>query len=266
VSATATIVVGKGASPKLPITKTADASPVSAGTAIGLTVTVAAAAAAAGTGTATAVTLNDPLPAGTGVNWSISPAYSGPGTRSITGAVGSQVLTCSFGDLGPGASVSVHISSGTGSTCNVTLKNTATASATNSSSVRVSASATIVVQPASPRKTSLSETASTHTQGYNTTITFTYKEKNTGTVDITGVHVSGSFCGTATFVSSSDGNSSTLDPGATWTYTCSKTISRKGSGSISITDNATVTGNSAVTGQPAAPETAYVTVKIRGHS
>jgi len=41
------------------------------------------------------------------------------------GSVGSQVLTCSYGNMAPGASALVHISSGTSSTCNQTLKNTA---------------------------------------------------------------------------------------------------------------------------------------------
>jgi len=246
----------------LSITKVADSSSVTAGTAIGFTVTVAN-SSAAGTGTATGVTLNDPLPGGTGINWSISPTYGGPGTCSITGTAPNQTLVCNFGNLAPGASVKVHISSSTSSTCGttLTLKNTATASATNAPSV--SASATIVVSPASPPKTSLGETATTSTQGSWTTITFTYQEKNTGSVGIKDVKVSGSFCGTATFVSSSDGNTQTLDPGATWTYTCSKTVSNRGSGMMSYTDNATATGNSVVTGQAAPLETASVTVKIR---
>jgi uncharacterized repeat protein (TIGR01451 family) len=249
--------------PALSITKTADATPVSAGSTVGFSITVSN-SGAAGTATATDVTLNDPLPSGSGIDWSISPAYGGPGSCAINGSVGSQVLACTFGNLAPGASVSVHISSGTSSTCDVTLKNTATASATNAPSV--SATATIVVTPSSPPQTQLSESASTDRQGYSTTVTFTYKEKNTGNVAITGVKVSGSYCGTATFVSSSDGDTSTLEPGATWTYTCSKTLSNKGSGSISVTDNATATGTDAVTGQAAPPETASVTVKFRCHS
>jgi uncharacterized repeat protein (TIGR01451 family) len=80
VMASATIVVR---APGLSIKKTADATPVSVGTAIGFTVTVTN-SSAAGTGTATSVTLNDPLPPGTGIDWSISPAYAGPGTCSIT--------------------------------------------------------------------------------------------------------------------------------------------------------------------------------------
>jgi uncharacterized repeat protein (TIGR01451 family) len=260
VSASATIIVQVPLPPKLSITKTADATSVTAGSTVGFTITVSN-SAAAGTGTATGVTLNDPLPSGSGVNWSISPTYGGPGTCTITGSVGSQTLTCTFGNLAPGASATVHISSGTSSTCNTTLKNTATASATNAPSV--SASATITVQPASPPETSLSESATQGRQGSWTTITFTYLETNTGNVGITNVSVTGSSCGKATFVSSSDGNTTTLEPGATWTYTCTETISNVGRGSISITDNATATGTDAVTGQAAPPETASVTVKIR---
>ena len=53
--------------PGLSISKTADATPVSAGSNIGFTVVVSN-SSAAGTGTAMGVTLNDPLPAGTGVD------------------------------------------------------------------------------------------------------------------------------------------------------------------------------------------------------
>jgi hypothetical protein len=59
--------------------------------------------------------LNDPLPAGTNVNWSITPAYAGPGTCAITGAVGAQVLNCSFGNVAPSASFSVHVRSASSS-------------------------------------------------------------------------------------------------------------------------------------------------------
>jgi hypothetical protein len=84
-------------------------------------------------------------------------------------------------------------------------------------------------------------------------------------VGITNVKVTGSFCGTASFVSSSDSNTSTFDPGATWTYTCVKTVSNQGSGMMSITDNATATGTDVLTGQAAPPETASVTVKFQCH-
>ena len=100
---------------------------------------------AAGTGTAKAVTLSDPLPAGYGVNWSIDPAYTGPGTCSIAGYRPSPELNCSFGDMAPGASNSVHIASTTTSASAGTYLNTATASASNHPSE--SETDTIVVIP-----------------------------------------------------------------------------------------------------------------------
>jgi uncharacterized repeat protein (TIGR01451 family) len=124
--------------PDLSITKTADATPVSAGDPIGFLVTVSN-SGAPGTGTATAVTLSDPLPSGNGVSWVINPAYAGPGTCTITGAAPTQTLSCSFGDLAPGASVSVHITSATTSASAGTYPNTATAVASNHPAVEASA-------------------------------------------------------------------------------------------------------------------------------
>jgi len=92
---------------QLNVTSTPDAATTNAGAPIGVTIAVSN----AGPGVEDNVALNDPLPAGAGVSWSISPAYSGPGTCSIAGAVGSQVLSCSFGNLAAGASASLHITS-----------------------------------------------------------------------------------------------------------------------------------------------------------
>jgi uncharacterized repeat protein (TIGR01451 family) len=127
--------------PSLVVTKTADAPSVSSGSPIGFTVTVSNTST---TGTATSVTLNDPLPTGTGLNWSISPAYTGPGTCSISGtAPALQTLTCSFGDLAPGATVSVHVTSPTTAGTSGTFTNTATAQGTNTPPTSGSASETV---------------------------------------------------------------------------------------------------------------------------
>ena len=67
--------------------------------------------------------LSDPLPSGLGINWSIDPPYSGQGTCSIAGAVGSQQLDCSF-VFPPSIYETVHVSSPT-SACG-TYSNTAT--------------------------------------------------------------------------------------------------------------------------------------------
>jgi hypothetical protein len=130
--------------PALSITKVADAAKVTAPGSIGFTVGVAN-GNADGVGVARAVTLADPLPAGAGVSWSISPAYSGPGTCSISGAVPHQTLTCSFGNMEAGASASVHITSATTSASAGTYENTATASASNEASVEASARTSVVV-------------------------------------------------------------------------------------------------------------------------
>ncbi len=65
-----------------------------------------------------ATTLNAPLPPGQGINWSISPAFGGPGTCAITGPVTGQTLACDFSVLAPGTAATVHVASGTtGSSC-----------------------------------------------------------------------------------------------------------------------------------------------------
>ena len=92
--------------PNVSIVKTANpVGPVNAGTTIGFDITVSNTGAAA----ASNVTINDPLPAG-GV-WTLDPAFAG---CSITGAVGTQVLTCSFASLASGGTIGpIHISSPT---------------------------------------------------------------------------------------------------------------------------------------------------------
>jgi YVTN family beta-propeller protein len=124
------------ASPNLSLSKTADSTSVSVGSTVGFTVSVSN-STAGGTGSASTVALNDPLPAGAGVNWSINPAYTGPGTCAISGGVGAQILNCSFGSLAPAIGASVHISSST--TTNGTLSNTATVTATNNATLTASA-------------------------------------------------------------------------------------------------------------------------------
>jgi uncharacterized repeat protein (TIGR01451 family) len=197
--------------PSLSITKTADAASVSAGSPIGFTVTVANGASA--TANATAVTLSDPLPAGSGVSWSISPTYSGAGTCSIAGTAPSQTLNCSFGDMKPGASNSVHITSATTAASAGTYKNTATASATNTSSVQASAT-TQVLAPA----LSITKTADVPSVNAGTPIGFTIGVSNS----------SASGTGTATGVTLSD----PLPSGSGVSWVISPTYSGLGSCSI----------------------------------
>jgi uncharacterized repeat protein (TIGR01451 family) len=173
--------------PALSITTTADASAVSAGAAIGFTIT-ASNSAASGTGTAISVTISDPLPAGPGVTWNISPAYGGPGTCSLTGATGSQTLNCALISLASGASASVHVASATSLASAGSYTNTATAGASNA--LTVSASAITAVQAP---VLSIANIADATTVGAGTVIGFTIVVSNSalpGTGTATGVTVS----------------------------------------------------------------------------
>ncbi len=119
------------------VTSTPDAATVTAGGAIGFTIAISNGSAA----TANNVTLNDPLPAVPGTGWVISPAYAGPGTCTIGGALGSQMLNCSFGNVAQNASFSVHVQSPSSSVGSLT--NSAEITATNQQVLSV---ANIVVQ------------------------------------------------------------------------------------------------------------------------
>jgi uncharacterized repeat protein (TIGR01451 family) len=115
--------------PKLSITKTADSASVSAGTGIGYVIT-ASNSSAAGTGTATGAAISDPLPAGTGVTWTIASQPSG-NPCTITGSAPNQTLGCILGSVAPGASASIHLTSPTSAASCQSYANTVTLSATN---------------------------------------------------------------------------------------------------------------------------------------
>src|SRR5207247_977247 len=87
---TATITV-QGAS--IHILKTADATPVSAGSPIGFVVTVSN----SGPGTATGVAVSDTLPSNAGLSWSIDAANSDTGF-----SISSGVLSATFASLASG--------------------------------------------------------------------------------------------------------------------------------------------------------------------
>jgi uncharacterized repeat protein (TIGR01451 family) len=114
--------------PAVHILKTANpAGPVNAGSNIGFDITVSN----TGLADATNLTVTDPLPAGAGndLNWSLNPAFSG---CSITGAVGSQILSCTFATLAAGASIGpIHITSPTTAKDCATVTNTATVASGN---------------------------------------------------------------------------------------------------------------------------------------
>ena len=119
----------------LSLTKTADAANVTPGNAIGYTLS----ATNTGSSAASSTVLNDALPTGSGIAWSISPAYSGTGTCAIA----SGTLSCNLGSLAPGGTASVHVTSATNSSTCGAFANTATLSAANAGTVQSSATTTV---------------------------------------------------------------------------------------------------------------------------
>ena len=120
--------------PLIHIVKTADASPVNAGTSIGFTLTISN----SGPGTAHGVTVTDTLPTNGGLSWVVD-GGTAQSTCSITGGV----LTCDIGDVASGANATVHIASPTTTaTCGV-VNNTGNVTTSNDSSDTSSASITV---------------------------------------------------------------------------------------------------------------------------
>ena len=125
--------------PNLAIVKTADALSVNAGSSIGFTITVTNGGAADATG----VTVNDLLPSGTGVDWSID-SQSPAGSCSISGSPPSETLTCGPLTLASGGgSLTVHVTSATTAASCGTYNNTANLTSTNAGSGSSSASTAV---------------------------------------------------------------------------------------------------------------------------
>ncbi|HYA15883.1 MAG TPA: choice-of-anchor D domain-containing protein, partial [Bryobacteraceae bacterium] len=118
------------------LTSTGVSNSTTPGSPISFTINVAN----SGPGTENSVTLNDPLPNVSSSSWAFSPAYSGPGTCSITGGAGAQTLGCSFGNLAAGANFSIGVTNP--SAAAGTYTNAATISAPNQQVLSIS-SATI---------------------------------------------------------------------------------------------------------------------------
>jgi uncharacterized repeat protein (TIGR01451 family) len=111
-----TVSVSKAANPT---------GPVLPGSTVGFDLTVSN----PGTVPATGVTLTDNLPAGADLNWSLNPSNA---ACSITGAVGSQILSCAFGTVAGGTSLTViHVQSATTTSDCAAVQNKATVATTN---------------------------------------------------------------------------------------------------------------------------------------
>ena len=116
--------------PDLTEDKVADDETVSAGDQIGFVISVSN-GDDIGTGTAKDVEFVDNLPGGTGIDWEIAEDSLDGGACSIDGALGSEILTCDFGDLAPASSASVHVVSDTTAESCQLYENTAVISASN---------------------------------------------------------------------------------------------------------------------------------------
>jgi len=130
--------------PSVSLAKTADAATVAAGQQIGFTVT---ASNAAGVGTAHGVVIDDPLPSGSGVDWSIA---SGPDNCSIQGSPPSETLHCTAVDLLAGESEVVHVVSGTSTASCKAYPNVASLTATNAPELTANATTTVSCPIVSP--------------------------------------------------------------------------------------------------------------------
>ncbi len=108
--------------PDLTVEKTPDAGTVNAGENVEFTIQVNN----AGPGAASTVTLNDPLPAGVAGNWTIGSQPVGDPC-----SIAADVLSCDFGTLASGESVSVTVQAATDYDNCTVYDNTATASSTN---------------------------------------------------------------------------------------------------------------------------------------
>jgi uncharacterized repeat protein (TIGR01451 family) len=126
--------------PFVTISKTADATTISAGDQAGFNVTLNN----AGGATATGLTFTDNLPSAAGVDWTIDAANSDAGW-SITGSPPNESLTYAPTTIAAQTLTHVHVVSATsGSTCGTTLNNTASFTTGNDGSGNASASITVL--------------------------------------------------------------------------------------------------------------------------
>ena len=124
--------------PALALTAGADAASVSAGAQIGFTVRLSNPSQAPATG----ITLTDPLPNGTGVNWSVDVPNSAPGW-AVVGLPPSQTLVFGGTALAGGAVTSVHVVSATSTSSCRAYPNTASYTADYGLSGQASATTTV---------------------------------------------------------------------------------------------------------------------------
>ena len=202
--------------PDISVDKTADAETVDAADQVGFTITVAN----AGPGTAYDVVLTDTLPTNDGLDWSID---GGTGAQLCDIATG--VLTCNFGDMAAKTSYTVHITSDTDATTCGEIDNTATVTIDNGDGDSADASITvncpdlgIDIEKGGPDLAHVGDT-----------ITYTFDVSLTTPEPLFDVTVTDPNCneGAPVYVSGDDGDD-VLEPGETWSYTCTHLVTDDG--------------------------------------
>jgi uncharacterized repeat protein (TIGR01451 family) len=264
--------------PNLTVTKTATATNPSGGTTTGTSISANSGDAVSytitisntGSASASGVSLNDPLPTLTGVNWT-GVTTSGPsGTAQAT--LSNGTVSDTIGTLAANATVTFVISGTTSAGASGTLNNTVTVTSTNNSPSTLTSSATITLK--APQVSVTKTATATNPSGGTTTgtsisanatdaVSYTITVSNSGTgaaygvnlsdplptlsgVTWTGVTTNGPSGTTAATLSNGtvSDNLGTLAANATVTFTITGTTARGTSGSLSNTATVTSTNNS----------------------
>ena len=197
----------------LEISKVADDATVSAGDDIGYTITVTN----NGAGTAKGVVVTDTLPTNAGLSWSID-----GGTGAADCGIANGTLTCQFGDMGPGDSFTVHLTSPTtAATCGQVVN---AASATTSNDGNPSTGPVAITVDCPDLGIDIEKTGPTlahvgDTITYDFTVALTTSEPR-GNVVVTDPNCNE---GTPVYVSGDDGDD-LLEPGEVWNYTCTHVV------------------------------------------
>ncbi len=190
------------------LSKIADAAVVNAGDTIGYTITVTN----NGAGTAKGVTVSDTLPTNAGLAWAID-----GGTGADQCSIEDGTLLCHFGDMTPGASKTVHLSSPTTpATCGEVI-NTASATSTNDGNPQT-APVTITVKCPIGIEIEKGGPVLAHV---GDTIPYTFEVQLTTDIPLFDVTVVDPNCdeGDPTYVTGDDGDA-VLEPDEVWEYTC----------------------------------------------
>ena len=226
--------------PNLTITKVADAGQVNAGDPIGFTVTLTN----SGAGAAYGVTINDPLPGGNGVDWSID-SNTPLGSCSITGSAPTQTLVCGPRTVSAGGSITVHVTSATDATSCGDYNNTASFTTTNDGAGEASDSTTVIC-PVGITLDKTTENGTTFHVGDTVQYAFLVALESPDDVPLGNVTLTDDtgICDSApTLVSGDTNGNSLLEQGETWKFTCSHVVT---AGDPSLIHNvATVQGTSA---------------------